>query len=143
MEGKYRIDAVVGEGGFGVVYRARHLGFEENVAVKCLRMPEALLGEERERFFTSFLAEGRLLHRLSRSTAGIVQALDVGAAVSPKGIWTPYIVLEWLQGKDARRGLRSAIEKSPRRAPARTGDRSAGAGGSRAGDGPRAGDRAP
>jgi serine/threonine-protein kinase len=98
VEGKYRIDGVVGEGGFGVVYRARHLGFEENVAVKCLRMPEALLGEERERFFTSFLAEGRLLHRLSRATAGIVQALDVGAAVSPKGIWTPYIVLEWLQG---------------------------------------------
>jgi serine/threonine protein kinase len=99
VEGKYRIDGVVGEGGFGVVYRARHLGFEENVAVKCLRMPEALLGEERERFFTSFLAEGRLLHRLSRATAGIVQALDVGAAVSPKGIWTPYIVLEWLQGR--------------------------------------------
>ncbi len=99
VDGKYRIDNVVGEGGFGVVYRARHLGFEENVAVKCLRMPEALLGEERERFFTSFLAEGRLLHRLSRATAGIVQALDVGAAVSPKGIWTPYLVLEWLQGK--------------------------------------------
>jgi serine/threonine-protein kinase len=27
-----------------------------------------------------------------------VQALDVGAAVSPSGIWTPYLALEWLEG---------------------------------------------
>src|SRR5262249_47476287 len=98
VEGKYRIDAVIGEGGFGVVYRAHHLGFEETVAFKCLRMPEVLVGEDRDRFFQSFLAEGRLLHRLSRSTAGIVQALDVGGAGSPKGVWTPYIILEWLDG---------------------------------------------
>ena len=99
VDGKYRVDAVIGEGGFGVVYRAHHLGFEENVALKCLRMPAMLVGEERDRFFTSFLAEGRLLHRLSRATAGIVQALDVGAAVSPSGVWTPFLVLEWLDGR--------------------------------------------
>src|SRR5262245_60896055 len=99
IEGKYRVDAVVGEGGFGIVYRGHHLGFEERVALKCLRMPETLIGEDRDRFFASFLSEGRLLHRLSRATAGIVQALDVGGAVSPKGIWTPYLVLEWLEGR--------------------------------------------
>ena len=99
LDGKYQVDAVVGRGGFGVVYRAHHLGFNEKVAIKCLRIPRALSGAARDEFERSFLAEGRLLHQLSRSTAGIVQALDVGAQVSPNKTWTPYIVLEWLDGQ--------------------------------------------
>jgi serine/threonine-protein kinase len=38
------------------------------------------------------------LHQLSRANAGIVQALDLGAAVSPNKHWTPYLILEWLEG---------------------------------------------
>ena len=98
VDGKYRVDSAIGEGGFGIVYRAHHLGFEDAVAIKCLQVPDALIGSERERFFSGFMAEGRILHQLSRATAGIVQALDVGATVSPSGKWTPYIVLEWLEG---------------------------------------------
>src|SRR5688572_28214982 len=99
VDGKYRVDAVVGSGGFGVVYRAHHLGFEQKVALKCLRVPEQLTSGEREHFREMFLAEARLLHQLSRATAGIVQALDLGAAVSPTKQWTPYLVLEWLEGE--------------------------------------------
>ncbi|MEP7051232.1 MAG: protein kinase, partial [Pseudomonadota bacterium] len=99
LDGKYQVDAVVGRGGFGVVYRAHHLGFNEKVAVKCLRIPQTLNGAARDQFEHDFLAEGRLLHQLSRSTAGIVQALDVGAVVSPNKTWTPFIVLEWLDGQ--------------------------------------------
>jgi eukaryotic-like serine/threonine-protein kinase len=99
LDGKYQVDAVVGRGGFGVVYRAHHLGFNEKVAVKCLRIPHTLNGTARDQFEQNFLAEGRLLHQLSRSTAGIVQALDVGAVVSPNKTWTPFIVLEWLDGQ--------------------------------------------
>ncbi|HET9959752.1 MAG TPA: protein kinase [Polyangiaceae bacterium] len=99
LDGKYRIDQVVGQGGFGLVYRAYHLGFNETVAVKCLRLPQSMNAQERERFRETFLAEGRLLHQLSRATAGIVQALDIGAAVSPSKIYTPYLVLEWLEGR--------------------------------------------
>ena len=113
VAGKFRVDACVAEGGFGIVYRALHVGFNAPVALKCLKLPARLQGAERDRFLEAFLAEGRLLHQLSRSTAGIVQALDVGAAVSPSGAWTPYLALEWLQGAPldvdlldrARRGL--------------------------------------
>ena len=98
IEGKFRVDEVVGEGGFGVVYRGHHLGFDEPVAIKCLKLPSSMKGAERDRFQKTFIEEGRLLHRLSRATAGIVQALDVGAATSPEGAWTPYLVLEWLRG---------------------------------------------
>ncbi|MEP7119845.1 MAG: bifunctional serine/threonine-protein kinase/formylglycine-generating enzyme family protein [Byssovorax sp.] len=105
IDAKYRVDAVAGEGGFGVVYRGHHLGFDEPVAIKVLKLPAAIEGVERERFHQNFLAEGRLLHRLSRAHAGIVQALDVGAAVSPSGIWTPFLVLEWLEGTALDREL--------------------------------------
>ena len=113
VAGKFRVEALVAEGGFGVVYRALHVGFEARIALKCLKLPARLQGSEREKFLEAFLAEGRLLHQLSRATAGIVQALDVGAAVSPSGAWTPYLALEWLEGapldadlaERARRGV--------------------------------------
>ena len=98
VEGKYRIESVVGEGGFGVVYAAQHLGFGTRVAVKCLKLPGNLDEVERQRFLEGFLAEGKLLHQLSRANAGIVQAHDIGATDSPNGTWTPYLVLEWLDG---------------------------------------------
>jgi serine/threonine-protein kinase len=34
IDAKIRVDSAVGEGAFGVVYRAHHLGFEETVALK-------------------------------------------------------------------------------------------------------------
>jgi len=105
VDGKYLVEECVGEGGFGVVYRANHLGFGEKVAVKCLRVPDDFQGEDKERFFESFNAEGKLQHRLSRMTAGIVQALDVGAATSPNGHWTPYLVLEWLVGRTLEKDM--------------------------------------
>lgn len=104
-DGKYVVEECVGEGGFGVVYRANHLGFGEKVAFKCLRVPDDFKGEDKDRFFESFLAEGKLQHRLSRMTAGIVQALDVGAATSPTGQWTPYLVLEWLEGRTLEKDM--------------------------------------
>src|SRR5262245_42511964 len=42
IEGKYRVASVIGDGGFGVVYRGVHLGFGELIAVKCLKLPHAL-----------------------------------------------------------------------------------------------------
>jgi serine/threonine-protein kinase len=98
IEGKYRIASVVGDGGFGVVYRGIHTGFGEPIAVKCLKLPLALDARQREGFLEQLRDEGRLLHRLSKATPGIVQALDVGAVTSPAG-WVPYLVLEWLEGE--------------------------------------------
>ena len=111
VDGKYRVDEVVGHGGFGIVYRAHHLGFEEKVALKCLKLPKELQGGDRDRFRDSLVAEGRLLLQLSRATTGVVQALDVGAVVSPSKIWTPYLVLEWLEGTPLDRDLLQRRQK--------------------------------
>ncbi|APR86304.1 Adenylate cyclase [Minicystis rosea] len=99
IEGKYRIASVIGDGGFGVVYRGVHLGFGELIAIKCLKLPHALADKQRDGFLEQLRDEGRLLHRLSKATPGIVQALDVGAVTTPAGMWVPYLVMEWLDGE--------------------------------------------
>ncbi|WP_437655522.1 protein kinase domain-containing protein [Sorangium sp. So ce1182] len=106
---KLLVDAVAGEGAFGVVYRATHLGFQEQVAVKCLKIPADLSSDERGALLDTFEREARLLHRLSRRTTGIVQALDVSAAISPAGHWTPYIVMEWLEGETLAQHIEARI----------------------------------
>jgi len=113
LDGRVSIEEVVGEGGYGIVYRGRHLGFDEAVAVKCLKVPRELTESEQETFARSFQLEARMLHKLSRRSASIVQALDVGTARSPKGFFTPFIVMEWLDGKNLRQELRAGSPAFP------------------------------
>ena len=47
LDGVYRLDHLVGEGGFGVVYRGFHLAFEQPVAVKCLKLPPQMSSDTR------------------------------------------------------------------------------------------------
>ncbi|MFT3776380.1 MAG: SUMF1/EgtB/PvdO family nonheme iron enzyme [Minicystis sp.] len=111
IEGKYRIASVIGDGGFGVVYRGVHLGFGELIAVKCLKLPHALAEKQRDGFLEQLRDEGRLLHRLSKATPGIVQALDVGAVTTPGGQWVPYLVLEWLDGETLADHMQKRIDR--------------------------------
>ncbi len=99
IQDKYRVVSVVGAGGFGVVYRGVHTGFGEPIAIKCLKLPTELDEAGREKLLTRLQDEGRVLHRLSKQSSGIVQALDVGAVTTPRGPWVPYLVLEWLDGE--------------------------------------------
>ncbi len=99
IEGKYRVASVIGDGGFGVVYRGVHTGFGELIAIKCLKIPTNLDEKHRQDLLEGLRDEGRLLHKLSKATPGIVQALDVGAMTTPAGLWVPYLVLEWLEGE--------------------------------------------
>lgn len=111
IEGKYLISAVVGDGGFGVVYRAEHQGFHEPVAIKCLKLPGRMSSREREMLLSQLREEGRLLLRLSKASSSIVQALDIGAFTKPSGPWVPYLVLEWLEGETLAQFLRKRAER--------------------------------
>jgi eukaryotic-like serine/threonine-protein kinase len=96
---KYRIEKLVGEGGFAVVYRAMHTIWNKPVAIKFFNGLSNAPKDQREQFRDAFIQEGALLTELSSQTAGIVQARDVGTYTSPDGQWMPYMVLEWLEGK--------------------------------------------
>ena len=111
IDDRFVVEELVGEGGFGLVYRGKHLGLAEPVGIKVLKLPSKLTEKEQETFLEEFRKEARLLHKLSRKTAGIVQALDLGAATSPKGVWTPYMVMEWLDGTTLEEQILHGIDE--------------------------------
>ncbi|MGC4091247.1 MAG: bifunctional serine/threonine-protein kinase/formylglycine-generating enzyme family protein [Polyangiaceae bacterium] len=95
---KYRIEKLVGEGGFAVVYRAQHTIWNKPVAIKFFNGLSSAPAQQREMFQQAFVQEGALLTELSSQTAGIVQARDIGTYTTPDGSWMPFMVLEWLEG---------------------------------------------
>jgi len=99
LDGRYRVDEVVGEGGFGVVYRGFHPGFDAPIAIKVLKMPHGLKPEEREELLATFHQEGKLLFTLSKLTATFVQVMEKGVLQRQGMPIAPYLVLEWLDGR--------------------------------------------
>jgi serine/threonine protein kinase len=111
----FRVERVVAEGGFGVVYRAHHEGFRAAVALKCLKIPGSFTAEQRQEFLRKFQEEGELLFRLSTLIPSVVRPLHVGTLESSKHPFVPFIALEWLDGEslDALVARRRAANKPP------------------------------
>lgn len=86
---RYALEAKVGEGGMGEVWRARHLALESEVAIKFLSKALASNDETRKRF----LMEAKLTAQIR--TRHAVQVFDFG--VTDDG--HPYLVMELLQGE--------------------------------------------
>jgi serine/threonine protein kinase len=96
LEGKYDIEALVAEGGFGVVYRGVHRALQKTVAVKVLKVPEGLNSPLRKEYLEKFAHEARTIAQYEHPS--IVRVLDFGASTMPRGEATPWMVLEWLDG---------------------------------------------
>ncbi len=97
VDGRYRIDSVVGEGAFGVVYRGWHLAFGHPIAVKCLKVPAHFTTVAKEAFLAQFRGEGEFLSKLSAHPA-VVRVFDLNVIEREGGQLVPYLVLEWLDG---------------------------------------------
>ncbi|MEO8700792.1 MAG: serine/threonine-protein kinase [Kofleriaceae bacterium] len=108
LDGRYRIDAVLGSGGMGRVYRGEHTGIGRAVAIKVLHADLNRNREAAARFQREALASGRLDHPniVGVSDFGV---LDDGAC---------YLVMEVLEGeslgdrleRDRRIPWRDALE---------------------------------
>jgi serine/threonine-protein kinase len=96
LDGRYRIQSLLGEGGMGTVWRAQHLRIGRPVAIKVLNpdVPRSPLDVER------FRREAEIAVRLS--SPHVVEVLDFGEA--PGGAL--YLVMELLQGESVRERLR-------------------------------------
>jgi eukaryotic-like serine/threonine-protein kinase len=113
----YHVEGVVAEGGFGVVYRARHGGFRAPVALKCLKVPQHLGSEYQRRFLEQFRAEGEVMFRLSASIPNVVRPLHVDVLNTPGGAFVPFMVLEWLDGDTLDAILRARVAAGKRPLP--------------------------
>ncbi|MGH9755619.1 MAG: DUF6474 family protein [Blastocatellia bacterium] len=89
LDDKYKIDALVGIGGFGAVYSAHHLGLDRQVAFKILQPNVALQAPETVNLFESEAkTAARLLHE------NIVTIYDAGRTLDN----ISYIAMEWIEG---------------------------------------------
>jgi serine/threonine protein kinase len=100
LDGHFRVDRWVGEGGFSVVYQGTHVGLSEPIAVKCLKLPFSLGSALVESFVKRFRDESRLHYRLSQGNLHIVRSIASGTTLAPAtSALVPYTVLEWLDGQ--------------------------------------------
>src|SRR5262249_25955193 len=83
----YEVEAVLGRGGMGVVYRARHLRLDRLVALKTAVAGSSSGPNERERFRREAEAVAALRH------PNVVQVYDVGDAEG-----RPYFTMELMEG---------------------------------------------
>ncbi len=88
IAGRYRLEARIGEGGMGIVYRARHVLIDRVVAVKLIR-PD-LRGETHLRAW--MLREARAANRVDH--AHIIDIHDIGETEESE----LYLVMEYLVG---------------------------------------------
>ena len=95
LDGKYRIEKVIGRGGMGVVVSATHLVLDELVAIKFLT-EEALYNEEA---VARFEREARASVKIK--SEHVVRVMDVGRLSSG----APYMVMEFLTGEDLAKRL--------------------------------------
>ena len=91
IAGKYRVDAMLGEGGAGVVYRGLNVLLGEPVAIKFVKPGENAVPLQEN----SFIKEAKLLFSLAHPN--IVRMYDLGEHDTPKGTVT-YLVLEHIDG---------------------------------------------
>jgi serine/threonine-protein kinase len=96
IDGKYRVDAVVGRGGMGAVFRARDLRLQRDVAVKIVRAD--VMGGDVAR--ARFQREAQIVARLQHPA--IVTIFDYGTLSAGAA----YLVMEYVHGEDLRHRLR-------------------------------------
>ena len=87
---KYRVEALIGEGGMGKVYRARQLALDKVVVLKVLR--RTLLSDERT--VARFHREARAASRLNHPNS--INVLDFGQAEDG----ALFIAMEYVAGQD-------------------------------------------
>ncbi len=105
LAGRYRLDALIGGGSFGTVYRARHLELDREVAVKVLATSAGTDPEGLARFRREGASACRVRH------PNAVAVLDFG--VNPGGV--AYLVMELLHGHSLEKELEEKVRLTPRR----------------------------
>jgi serine/threonine protein kinase len=97
LDNKYRLTEKIGEGGYGTVYKARHIEIDSIVAVKILHPHLASDKLTIERFRREARAAAQIRH------PNAVVVTDFGVT---KNEGTAYLVMEFLEGIDLRSKLK-------------------------------------
>jgi serine/threonine protein kinase len=97
VAGRFKVEELIGQGGMGKVYRARHIALDR---VICLKMLKPALLED-PTLVGRFEREAKAASRLNHPNG--IQVLDFGRDEADGGL---FIAMEYVQGKDLRIVLR-------------------------------------
>ncbi len=109
IAGRYRLEAPIGRGAMGVVWRARDQLLDRDVAVKEVQIAETLTDEERANAYQRTLREAKTAARLNHP--GVVTVYDVA---EDEG--RPWIVMQLVSAQSLDQVLATSGPLSPRRA---------------------------
>src|SRR5688572_25929604 len=107
LKGTYRVEAELGSGGMGTVYRATHIGLDKTMAVKVLSHRAISTPDSLARFEREAKVAGKVSH------PAMTDVIDFGVEGG-----TPYIVMEYVSGVELAELLERQGALSPRRAVA-------------------------
>ncbi len=102
LDGKYRLDKLLGQGGMGAVFKATHFGTDRVVALKVIA-PGLM---DQQEFVSRFQREARAAGRLRHPN--IVDMTDFGFA-EVDGTRIAYLVMEYLEGES----LAALLSRNP------------------------------
>lgn len=94
---RYRVEAELGSGGMGTVYRAEHVMMEKRVALKVLHPNLAVVGSVMDRFQREAVALSRIEH------PNVVAATDFGKLKNG----SYYLALEYVDGRNLAETLQA------------------------------------
>jgi len=98
IDGKYRIEGIIGVGGMGVVYRAEHSNISRHVALKML-LPEYIVYPD---LVARVQREARTAGQIDHPN--VVSIVDLGSTTE----YGPYIAMELLRGQE----LATVVERA-------------------------------
>ena len=105
LKDQYRLDAVLGRGAMGIVYRGTQLDLGKPIAVKVLLQSSYADPDARARFRREATLASKLNH------PGIGQVFDFGLEGE-----TPFLVMEYVEGKELSEVLAEEGALAPSRA---------------------------
>ncbi len=89
IEGRYKVETLLGRGGMGTVYSGRHIMVGKRVAIKFLHAEFTGNEEVVKRFYREAQAAATIDH------SNIIDVMDVGLSSAGE----PYLVMEYLEGE--------------------------------------------
>ena len=109
IAGRYRLEAPIGRGAMGVVWRARDQLLDRDVALKEVQMAETLTDDERANAYQRTLREAKTAARLNHP--GVVTVYDVAEDGG-----APWIVMQLVSAQSLDQVLATSGPLPPRRA---------------------------
>ena len=109
IAGRYRLQALIGRGAMGVVWRARDQLLDRDVAIKEVQIADSLTEEERATAFQRTLREAKTAARLNHPA--VVTVYDVAEDGG-----RPWIVMQLVHAQSLDQMLAASGPLSPRRA---------------------------